>query len=123
MQRNPRQVYAIDPQHSSVEFSVKHMGVGRVRGRFRGISGALHLDELQPEASWVRATIDAGSIDTGVEERDAHLRSADFLNVALFPQILYQNTRLERRDETRWRVDGEMTIRGITRTPRHGSDA
>lgn len=109
--------YTIDPIHSVVEFAVKHMRVATVKGRFLGTQGSIHLDENEPTKSWVDVRIDANGVDTGVKERDEHLRSTDFLNVKLHPQIHFRSTRVEpvAGDETRWRVTGELTLRGITR--------
>jgi polyisoprenoid-binding protein YceI len=110
--------YRIDPQHSIVEFAVKHMMVSTVRGRFLGIEGWLQIDEGAPANSSVDVRIKAANIDTGVKERDDHLRSTDFLNATLFPDIHFRSTRVEPADGEgiRWRIHGDITIRGITRS-------
>jgi polyisoprenoid-binding protein YceI len=109
--------YTIDSQHSIVEFAVKHMKVSTVRGRFLGIEGTLHIDEGTPEKSWVDVRINAAAVDTGVKERDEHLRSSDFLNTNLHPRIRFHSTTVERvdSDEGRWNIHGDLTVRGITR--------
>jgi polyisoprenoid-binding protein YceI len=109
--------YKIDPKHSIVEFAVKHMKVATVKGRLLGIEGWLHIDEGAPASSRVDVRIKTASVDTGVKERDEHLRSADFLNAAIFPDIHFRSTSVERVDVegTRWRVHGDITVRGITR--------
>jgi len=104
--------WQIDPAHSSVGFVVRHMMVAKVRGRFTRLQGTLHVDP-DPERSTAAATIDAGSVDTDEPQRDAHLRSADFLDVANHPTIEFRSTALHVRGE-HWRLDGELAIRGTT---------
>src|SRR5690606_35039561 len=106
--------WKIDPAHSSVEFAVKHMMFTTVRGRFKSFSGSITVDEDEPENSSVEVEIDAASIDTGVEDRDTHLRSADFLDVERYPTISFRSTRVEGaldEEGSRFRVVGELTIR------------
>jgi len=107
--------WAIDPVHSSVEFAVKHMMVSTVRGRFRDFEGVIHIDEEDPTRSWVTASIDAASIDTAQPDRDAHLRSDDFLNAEQYPKLTFRSTRVERIDDEHWKVIGDLTIREVTR--------
>lgn len=106
--------WAIDATHSSVEFAVKHMMVSTVRGRFKAFSGEIQADEANPAASSVTAAIDVASIDTGVEQRDDHLRSDDFFNAAQYPQITFRSTAIEQRGDE-WKLAGELTIRDVTR--------
>jgi polyisoprenoid-binding protein YceI len=107
--------WTIDAAHSDAEFSLKHMMISTVKGRFRTVAGQIRLDEEQPEASSVTATIEAASVDTGVEMRDNHLRSADFFDAETYPQLAFRSTRVERVDDENWRVAGDLTIRGVTR--------
>jgi polyisoprenoid-binding protein YceI len=107
--------WSIDPTHSSAEFAVKHLMVATVKGRFREIGGKLHIDEEQPQNSWVEARIAAASIETGLAERDAHLRSDDFLNTEAFPDITFRSTGVRRLAGDRLLVKGDLTIRDITR--------
>ena len=109
--------YAIDPVHSIVEFAVKHMKVSMVKGRFLGLEGWLHVDEGTPAKSWVEVKIKAAGVDTGVAERDEHLRSADFLNASLFSQIRFRSTKVERvnTEADHWKIYGDLTVHGITR--------
>ncbi|MBF6599639.1 MAG: YceI family protein [Dehalococcoidia bacterium] len=107
--------WTIDNAHSSAEFSVKAMMISTVKGRFRTLGGQVQIDEAQPERSSVVATIDASSIDTGVEMRDEHLRSADFFDAPNYAEIAFRSTRVEKVDDARWRVTGELTMRGETR--------
>jgi polyisoprenoid-binding protein YceI len=106
--------WVIDAAHSHVDFVVRHMMISKVRGRFREFSGVICIDEV-PERSSVEATIVAASIDTGDEERDRHLRSAEFLDVEHHPEITFRSVSLRPADQDHWKVTGELTIRGVTR--------
>lgn len=106
--------WSIDPAHSSIEFSVRHLGISIVRGRFRQFSGTVEVDPSgRPVA--LEARIDAASIDTGVEQRDAHLRSPDFLDAEQHPEILFRSTAVAAAREGKLRVTGDLTIRGQPR--------
>jgi polyisoprenoid-binding protein YceI len=106
--------WTLDPAHSQIEFSVKHMMVTTVRGQFRSFSVDVDFDEEHPEQSSVEAHIDASSIDTGMEARDAHLRSADFFDAEQFPGLAFRSTRIVRNGDG-YDVEGDLTIRGETR--------
>jgi polyisoprenoid-binding protein YceI len=109
-------IWEIDPKHSLVEFSVKHMMFTTVKGRFTDVRGTITcVDEADPSLASVNAQIGATSIDTGDPDRDAHLRGADFLDVEKYPSITFKSTRVERRSEDQFRVIGDLTIRDITR--------
>ena len=106
--------WQLDPSHSSVEFSVKHMMMTTVRGRFKSVEAKLRGDRDHPELAGVEATLDAASIDTGVADRDGHLRGPDFFDAERFPHITFRSTRVEnppKQDGDRFRVVGELTIR------------
>jgi polyisoprenoid-binding protein YceI len=103
----------IDPTHSTVGFSVRHMMVSKVRGYFRDFSGEI-LTAEDPAQSSVTATIALASIDTRQEQRDAHIRSADFFDVENHPTMTFRSTAV-RADGADWFVDGELTIKGNTR--------
>ncbi|MGH3721244.1 MAG: YceI family protein [Pseudonocardiaceae bacterium] len=103
----------IDAAHSNVSFSVRHLMVSKVRGRFNGVSGRLVTGTDLLDSS-VTAQIDVTSFDTGNAQRDEHVRSADFLHAAEFPTMTYRSTGI-RRDGEDLVVDGELTVRGITR--------
>lgn len=105
----------IDASHSIAEFAVRHMMVSTVKGRFGRLEGAIEGDEARPAASSVRATIDVASIDTHDEQRDAHLRSDDFFNAEKYPHITFVSKRVERVDEERYRIVGDLTIRDVTK--------
>ena len=107
-------VYEIDKSHSMVEFVSRHLMVTKVRGRFSEFSGAITVGET-PEESAVEVTIDAASIDSRDEKRDAHLRSPDFLDVENHPTIEFRSTDVEVIDDERLQVSGDLTIRGVTR--------
>jgi polyisoprenoid-binding protein YceI len=106
--------WTIDPAHTEVGFEVKHLMISRVRGRFGAVTGTLVLDS-DPARSSTEAEIDVSSIDTRQEQRDAHLRSADFFDVERFPRITFRSTRVEQAGEGRFRVTGDLTIRDVTR--------
>ena len=103
----------IDATHSTVGFSVRHMMVSKVRGYFREFSGEIVTAE-EPAQSAVTATIDLASIDTRQEQRDAHIRSADFFDVESYPQMSFRSTAV-RTQGPDWFVDGELTLKGHTR--------
>jgi polyisoprenoid-binding protein YceI len=114
-QTGTRTIWTFDPAHSSVEFRVRHMMVSNVRGKFTTVTGTIEEDEANLANTYVEVDIDAASIDTRNEQRDAHLRSADFLDVEQYPTITYKTTDLEIVDEENVKVTGDLTIRGITR--------
>lgn len=110
--------WRIDPAHTLVEFTAKHMMITNVRGRFADVTGALTIDENEPDRSSVAVEIGAASIDTRVEQRDQHLRSADFLDVEKHPGLTFRSKRIEGAsltEGTSFRVVGDLTIRGTTR--------
>jgi polyisoprenoid-binding protein YceI len=106
--------WAIDPAHTAVEFSVRHMMVSSTKGRFTGVTGTLVIDEQNPENSSADVTIDAATVDTREERRDAHLRSADFLEVEKYPAITFKSTRVVPERGDRYKVYGDLTIHGVT---------
>jgi polyisoprenoid-binding protein YceI len=107
--------WQFDMQHSSISFTVRHLLVAKVRGRFPRWTGSMRFGPDDPTASLVQVTIDAGGVDTGEPQRDAHLRSADFLDVGNFPAIHFVSTNVEKRNEQQYAVQGNLTIRGVTR--------
>ena len=107
--------WTIDTAHSHIGFSVRHMMITTVKGRFTGVEGELQLDERDASESEVRVTIAAASVDTGIGPRDEHLRSADFFDVANHPELIFESKRIEQESDDRFRVVGDLTIRGVTR--------
>ena len=109
--------WQLDPAHSSVEFSVKHMMMTTVRGRFKNVKATLTADEEHPEGCCVEVEIDVASIDTGVADRDAHLRSADFFDAERYPTITFRSKRIDGaagKEGEDFRVVGDLTIRDTT---------
>lgn len=106
--------WQIDPAHTNVAFGVRHLMISTVRGRFAGVTGTVRVEGDDPATAVIDVTIDAASIDTREPQRDAHLRSADFLDVEHFPTLQFRSTRVT-RDEDDIRVTGDLTIRGVTR--------
>jgi polyisoprenoid-binding protein YceI len=109
----PQVTYNIDPSHSSVHFSVRHLMVSNVRGEFSKLSGTILIDSDKPAASSVQAVIDVNSINTREPQRDAHLKSADFLDVEKFPTITFRSTQIT-LEEGGAKVTGDLTIHGVT---------
>lgn len=107
--------WTMDPAHSAVTFSAKHMMVTTVRGSLAIRDVDLDFDPDAPEQSRVRVSLDAASIDTGQYARDQHLRSADFLEAEAHPTLDFASTRIEPRGGDRYAIHGDLTIRGVTR--------
>jgi polyisoprenoid-binding protein YceI len=106
--------YALDVSHTRVGFAVRHMAVSKVRGEFKDFTGTLELAE-NPVDSKINVTIQAGSVDTHDENRDNHLRTNDFFDAETFPTWTFVSTAIRPRSATEWDVDGDLTIRGVTK--------
>ena len=104
-----------DKVHSSVNFSVRHLMVSKVRGQFHDWTGTLVLDDADITRSTVEVTIQAASIDTRDEKRDAHLRSADFFDIEKFPTLAFKSTSVDKISDQELAIHGDLTIHGITR--------
>ncbi len=107
--------YTIDPTHSRVGFVARHAMVAKVRGSFNEFAGTGYLDAENPAASRVELTIQAASIDTRNADRDAHLRSNDFFDMENHPEIRFVSTAVERVEADNYRVNGDLTIKGVTK--------
>jgi len=107
--------YSLDVSHSSVGFSVRHLMVGKTRGRFAAFTGTVVVAE-DPLASSVEVEIDAASIDTRDEQRDGHLRSPDFFDVEQFPKVTFTSTSVTHVDGDRWTVVGDLTVKDVTQS-------
>ncbi len=107
--------WTFDPAHSSTNFTVRHMMVTNVRGSLGAISGTINFDPENPSASSVDASIDVAGINTGVEDRDNHLRSADFFEVEKYPNITFKSTSVEVTGDDSAKVTGDLTIRDVTK--------
>ena len=110
----PAGTWTIDPVHSKVGFAVKHMGVATVRGEFREFGGTIEIGE-DPESSRAHGTVKAASVNTNQEQRDEHLRSADFFDAEAHPELRFESTRIEAIDEETLHIVGELTLNGVTR--------
>jgi len=116
IQRAGTTIWNIDPTHTVAEFKVRHMMISNVKGQFAKVTGALTLDDSNLANSHVEAIIDAGSIETRDAQRDAHLKSADFFDVEKFPSLMFKSTSISVVRPGELAVEGELTIRDITRT-------
>jgi polyisoprenoid-binding protein YceI len=105
----------VDPAHSTAQFKVKHLMISNVKGEFTSIKGALQLDSSDATKSALEVTIDANSINTREPQRDAHLKSADFLEVEKFPNITFKSSKVSKEDGGEFAVEGDLTIHGVTR--------
>ena len=107
--------WSFDTSHSSIGFSVRHLMISKVRGHFNKWGGTFEYDENDPTRSKLSVSIDAASVDTRDEKRDAHLRSPDFFDVEKFPALTFESTKIE-RDGDDFLVTGDLSIHGVTRT-------
>jgi polyisoprenoid-binding protein YceI len=107
--------YVFDPAHTTAQFSVKHLMVTNVRGEFSKVSGKLNIDDKDVTKSSVEVTIDASTIDTREPNRDNHLRSPDFFDVAKYPAITFKSTKVEKAGDKKLKVTGDLTIHGVTK--------
>ncbi len=105
----------IDPVHSTAQFKVKHMMISNVKGEFNAVKGTLQLDSSDVTRSTIDVVIDAASINTREPQRDAHLKSPDFLDVEKFPTLEFKSTGVARKQGEDLLVDGDLTIHGVTR--------
>ena len=108
----PTGTWALDKAHTKVGFAVKHMGVSTVRGEFHDFDGALEVDEDGNLSA--SGTVQAASVHTNQEQRDEHLRSADFFDVENYPEIKFESTSIEQVDDENFRIIGDLTIHGVT---------
>ena len=105
----------IDPSHSAIHFSVRHMVVSKTRGRFSKFSGQISFDPQNPTASSAQVSIDTASIDSADAQRDGHLRSADFFDVEKYPQATFKSTKVQDLGGGKYRIAGDLTVHGVTR--------
>jgi polyisoprenoid-binding protein YceI len=106
-------VWTVDPDHSNVEFSAKHLGIVTVRGAFKEFEGSVEVgDEGSTRA---RGTVKAASLDTNLETRDTHLRSEDFFHAEVHPELVFESTEIRALDEDTVEIRGDLTMRGVTR--------
>ena len=107
--------WQIDPAHTNVEFTVRHMMISNVKGQFQKTTGTITINGNDPASATIDATIDASSVDTRVERRDTHLKSPDFLDVAKYPTITFKSTKVEADGPGKFKVTGDLTLHGVTK--------
>jgi polyisoprenoid-binding protein YceI len=108
--------WTLDPHHTTVGFSAKHLGLSTVRGKFRELTADIELDdEASPTSAKGRVVVKAASLDTGDEQRDGHLRSADFFDVENHPEIVFEAKSVTHKGDDEYDVVGDLTIKGITK--------
>jgi polyisoprenoid-binding protein YceI len=105
----------VDPVHSTAQFKVKHMMISNVKGEFTAITGKLELNSADITQSRIEASIDAATINTREAQRDAHLKSADFLDVEKFPVLTFKSSHISKTGEAELAVDGDLSIHGVAR--------
>ena len=119
--------WTIDTAHTTVSFSARHMGLAKVRGQFDSFTGEIDGDPKDIASAKGRFEVDLASVDTGNEDRDAHLRSADFFDVEKYPKMTFVSTSITPAGDGTFEVAGDLTIRGVTKpvvlTYEHGGDA
>ena len=107
--------YKIDPAHSVIGFAIRHYEINWVEGRFKDFNGVIRFDEADITKSTVEFTAKVESIDTGVGQRDQHLRTADFFDVAKFPEMSFKSTKVERKGKDSYVLTGDFTLKGVTK--------
>jgi polyisoprenoid-binding protein YceI len=107
--------WTLDPAHSSVQFSIRHMMLSNVRGEFSKVAGTVQGDPGAPTQAVIEATVDTSSIDTREPKRDEHLKSADFLDVAKYPTMTFKSKKVEPAGQGKFKVTGDLTLHGVTK--------
>ncbi|WP_251555172.1 YceI family protein [Neobacillus muris] len=107
--------WALDPAHSSVDFSVRHMMIANVKGSFNSFNAVIEADPADLTTASIEFTVDTSSVDTRNADRDAHLVSADFFDVENYPALTFKATTIEKTDEGEYKVTGDLTLRGVTK--------
>jgi polyisoprenoid-binding protein YceI len=109
----PTGTWTVDPSHSNVEFSVKHLGIATVRGAFNEFEGGFEVGD--DGSARARGTVQTASIDTNEDKRDAHLRSEDFFHAEVHPELSFESTEIRALDEDSFLIHGDLTMRGVTK--------
>ena len=107
--------YRIDPAHSNLQFSVRHMMMSNGRGTFTGVSGTVTYDDANPSASAIEAVIDVSTVNTYDEKRDGHLKTAEFFDVEQYPRMTFRSTNVEKKGANEFEVTGDLTLHGVTK--------
>jgi len=113
---SPITQWRVDPAHTRAEFAVKHLMITTVRGHFGDVDGTVREDSADPSRSSIEVSLKVASISTGVEQRDAHLRSPDFFDADQFPSITFRSTRVITAGDDKLNVTGDLTIKGVTKS-------
>jgi polyisoprenoid-binding protein YceI len=108
-------IYNIDPTHSHVQFSVRHLMVSNVRGTFAGVKGTVNYDPADHASTKIEVVIDVHTIATNDEKRDGHLKSPDFLDAAQYPTMTFEGTKVEKTGDAEFKVTGNLTLHGVTK--------
>jgi polyisoprenoid-binding protein YceI len=111
----PEGDYVIDPVHSIIGFSIRHLEINWVEGRFKNFLGVIHFDEKDATRSTVEFSAQVDSIDTGVEPRNKHLRTADFFDVEKYPEMTFKSTSVESKGKSGYVLKGDLTLKGVTK--------
>ena len=111
----PSGEYKIDPAHSVIGFAIRHYEISLVRGRFKDFTGTIRFDESDVSKSSVQFAAKIESIDTGVDARNAHLRTADFFDAAKYPEMTFKSTRIERKAQDQYVIHGDFALKGVTK--------
>ena len=114
-QASAKTLWQVDPTHAHLEFAVKHLMINTVRGKFTDVKGTVRMDPAEPTGAEVDITIAAASVQTGVEQRDQHLRSADFFDAEKFPTLTYQSRKVTRVSDDEFKLVGDLTVHGVTK--------
>jgi polyisoprenoid-binding protein YceI len=112
---SPITQWRVDPAHTRAEFAVKHLMITTVRGHFGDVDGTVREDSADPTRSTIEVSLKVASISTGVEQRDAHLRSPDFFDADQFPSLTFRSTRIVAAGDDKLQVTGDLTIKGVTK--------
>ena len=107
--------YEIDPAHSSLQFTVRHLMISNVRGAFSGVHGSVTFDQADPASASIEATVDIASVNTNDQARDGHLKSGDFFDVEKYPTITFRSTKVEKKSDSEFTVIGDLTLHGVTK--------
>ena len=107
--------YEIDPAHSSLQFTVRHLMISNVRGAFSGVHGSVTFDRVDPASASIEATVDIASVNTNDQARDGHLKSGDFFDVEKYPTITFRSTKVEKKSDSEFTVIGDLTLHGVTK--------
>nr|WP_319494249.1 YceI family protein [uncultured Desulfobacter sp.] len=109
------QTWNVDPAHTSADFSIQHMAISRVTGSFSQVTGQLIFDKTGKQPESVNISIDVASINTGVDQRDEHLKSPDFFDVKTYPTMTYTSDKIISQGEGRYKVEGTLTLHGVSK--------